>query len=295
MAAPEMKAIYSEAGRTQEQSRADLNADLKKLKGDDVDRFKAASAREFAGAERRLSMGALGAQKELADRQVQAQMGRAYGVQKHLGAYAEQAAKVTGRQSELARERGTFTAATRGTLVENQAKRNVQRRGQNLQNRRAAADRRARTQSQRADRAIRRQSEARQGAAQQETARHNRAAEANSARSGGRGGRGGKGPSDATIRSGRSQWARAQQIVGMYGPKRGRDGQDAIAFLTEKKSIDQPVAHAAVQAYLHRGVARNLRIHLARFYGVGNLPRLEGRPRRQPIGPPAPGRRAPLR
>ena len=103
VAAPEMKTIYAEAGRTQEQARADLNADLKKLKGDDVDRFKAASAREFAGAERRLSMGALGAQKELADRQVQAQMGRAYGVQKHLGEFQEQQAKVTARQAEQRR------------------------------------------------------------------------------------------------------------------------------------------------------------------------------------------------
>lgn len=119
-AKPQVTKIYGNAFSTQDQANADVNRDLSMLSAA-ADPFRAVSAREAGGAKRRLAESLAGASKELVDREVQAEQGRAYAITNATQRFRGDVKNIARQQSGLAKDIGAFKSATYGSLKEAQA------------------------------------------------------------------------------------------------------------------------------------------------------------------------------
>jgi hypothetical protein len=158
-ALPQLQGSYGTAQRAVDQVQQSLAGALAGTP------LSGAASRDASGTKQRLAEALAAAEAETISRQRDAASGEAFARQNAQAQYATAAGKVRTRQQDLAREEGAFAQGRTGELVESARGRSVTRRGQDL----TAASQRAQ----------RRTSNKNTDAALEETARHNRQAEAN--------------------------------------------------------------------------------------------------------------------
>ena len=147
-ARPVMEKVYQDAGAGQGEAKAVLDQDLRSLSAA-ADPYKAASAREAAGASRRLHEAASQALAGLTERAVGAQAGRQYAVQKARSDYQASRAKIGDQLLGVQSDAGAYVAGRVGDISEKRAGRRVTTRGQDLSHADRVADREARERRER--------------------------------------------------------------------------------------------------------------------------------------------------
>lgn len=276
-AKPALTKVYSDAGRSMEQANADVERDLAKLSSA-ADPQKAASAREIAGARRRLLEATTQAQQELQARSVGAAQGAAYAIRGHQAEFQQDVAKIHRSKLALKGQKGAFilstsedlrSAAQKASQEERKFRETVRshKAGERAAMKRIRQGSRKIKQSERHFRLQQRQKDQDQALARRKERRM--------ARQGGRGKKGG--PTGSETRRARAQWRKAITLTRQGRPKR-REGNAWVAFLAGK-DIPEPIARGATQTYLFGGVRRGTRHYLWRNYRL--KPRTMGSARRR--------------
>jgi hypothetical protein len=134
-----------------------------------ADALKAASARDSAGATRRLAERLSMTQTELAQRKVDATAGAQFAKQQARARFRSTKSDLKSRLRGIAQEEGVFAQARAGELEESRRDRRTTRRGQTLTARERARDRAARREEGVADRALEREKMSQQERAEKES------------------------------------------------------------------------------------------------------------------------------
>lgn len=263
-ARPEIRRSYEQAGRSHTEADQDVGKALAGLSAQ-ADPYRAVSARESAGAKRRLAESMAGAEKELSDRTVQAEHGRQFGVRQAISRYSEDVRKVRGRQTALAGESGAFKLATIKDLQDADAKANQ-------------AEREFQLSLQKAEDANR------NAAAGREVTMRGQDLANERAKAKAKGGK--KKFTTVQLRDARDKYRRAF-VLAERAKVKEKDGNDFVAFLLDKKGIPEAIARAAVQTSIFGGARPGTRRQVERNYGL--KPKvMRPRPKRHPAKFPNP-------
>lgn len=132
-----------------------LAADLAKLPA--AGEVGAAAIRDGAGTQRRLAESLAMANAETTARSRDAVSGERYAIASSRQRRSQNREKITDRATALANEKGAFAQGRTGELVENSRERSITRRGQDVQERTARADRRTANRNADEDRKVERE------------------------------------------------------------------------------------------------------------------------------------------
>ncbi len=142
-AQPRVAKGFAEASLASMQAKGLLDADFSKI-GAGADPYRAASAREHSGSQRRLNELAHVANAELERRKVAAQEQRSFGLRKAQDTYESDRAKLGGRLQDISREEGAFIASTFGDALSKAKDRGVKSKIAKQNAKQRTADRQAR-------------------------------------------------------------------------------------------------------------------------------------------------------